>query len=79
LGIVRNHLEEEPVEIPLSSLSADALEGIVKDFILREGTDYGIEEISLEEKMRQVHFMLESGKAAIFFDESSQTCTLISS
>lgn len=72
-------MEEEPVRIPLSSLSDEALEGIIKDFILREGTDYGMEEFSLEDKIHHVRLMLESERAAIYFDALSQTCTLVTS
>jgi len=68
--------EEGPVVIPYESLSADALEGILDDFILREGTDYGDVEYSLEEKREQVKELLKRGKAGIFFESESETCTL---
>jgi len=69
---------KDPVEIPMSSLSEDALEGIIKDFILREGTDYGEVEYSLEEKIGQVKVLLDRGEAHIYFDYDTETCTLIS-
>ena len=68
--------EEVAVAIPYESLSKDALEGILDDFILREGTDYGDVEYSLEEKRTQVVELLKKGKAGIFFESESETCTL---
>jgi uncharacterized protein YheU (UPF0270 family) len=68
--------EEQPVVIPYESLSGDALNGILDDFILREGTDYGAVEYSLEEKREQVKELLKKGKAGIFFEAESETCTL---
>jgi uncharacterized protein YheU (UPF0270 family) len=66
----------EPLIIPLSKLSKDMLDGIIRDFVLREGTDYGQEEYSLEEKTEHVYSQLSSGKAEIYFDEETETCTI---
>ena len=33
--------------VPWSSLSEDALVGIIEDFVTREGTEYGASDISL--------------------------------
>jgi len=68
--------EETPVVVPYESLSKDALDGILDDFILREGTDYGDVEYSLEEKREQVKDLLKKGKAGIFFEVETETCTL---
>ena len=43
-----------PVEIPFDSLSAEAQEGVLNDFIYREGTDYGAIEASLERKQQDL-------------------------
>jgi len=45
---------EVPVEITPSQLSADALNGIIENFILREGTDYGVVEVEFDKKKSQV-------------------------
>ncbi len=39
------------MEIPYKQLSSDALRGIVEEFITRDGTDYGREEVPLEQKI----------------------------
>ena len=61
------------MEIPYSDLSEDALKGMVSEFVLREGTDYGIKEYSLEEKISAVLHQLKTGKAKIIYCEETET------
>jgi uncharacterized protein len=49
---------------------------VIESFVLREGTDYGEREYSLEEKVAQVRAQLERGQARILFDPESNTVTL---
>ncbi len=63
-----------PVEIPYRDLTAQALRGVIESFVLREGTDYGERECSLEEKVSQVCAQIERGVARILFDP--ETCTV---
>jgi uncharacterized protein YheU (UPF0270 family) len=44
----------EFVEIPYKELSAEALRSIIEEFVLREGTEYGARDFSLEEKIQHV-------------------------
>ena len=53
--------------IPVEALAADTLLGVIDAFVLREGTDYGHRDISLEEKRDRVRRLLDSGKAEIVF------------
>ena len=66
----------EPILIPHGELSADALHGVIESFVLREGTDYGEREFSLEQKVAQVRAQLERGRARIVFDPESNTVTI---
>jgi uncharacterized protein YheU (UPF0270 family) len=68
--------DTEPVEIPPGMLSAEALRGVAKTFVLREGTDYGAREFSHEEKVDQVLAALERGEALILFDPGTDSVTL---
>jgi uncharacterized protein len=65
------------VEIPWEQLSADALRGVIDDFVLREGTDYGARETTLETKRDQVLGQLRSGKATVMFEPRTETCTIV--
>lgn len=74
-----NTAEYEPVEIPFERLEESALDGIINDFVLREGTDYGSTEYSLETKIEQVKNALKKGSAKVFFDPHTETCTILTS
>jgi len=65
------------MEIPYDQLSAEALQGIIEAFVLREGTDYGVNEYSLEEKTHMVRLQLERGEAKIVYDPQGQSCNIV--
>lgn len=64
--------------IPVNRLSPEALQGVIQEFVLREGTDYGDREVSLETKYRQVKNKLEKGLAVLVFDDETETTNIIS-
>lgn len=64
--------------IPQSAISSEALEGIIKEFVLREGTEYGATDVSLEAKVKQVQRQLDRGDVVIVFDEGTETVDLVS-
>lgn len=72
-----DEIPAEPVPIPYKELSADALRGVVESFVLREGTDYGEREVSLEQKVAQVMRQLERGEAQILFDPGSESIDIL--
>ncbi len=63
----------EPVIIPHTELSAETLRGVIESYVLREGTDYGQHEYSLEQKVAHVVKQLERGEAQIVFDPDSES------
>lgn len=63
--------------IPITALSADALEGIIKEFVLREGTEYGLVEVSLDTKVQQVRRQIQRGEVVLVYEESSESVDLI--
>jgi uncharacterized protein YheU (UPF0270 family) len=69
---------EIPIEISPEQISEAALAGIIENFILREGTDYGAIEVSFEKKAEQIRRQIEKGEVRIVFDQSSETVSLIS-
>ncbi len=68
---------DEYIEVPPEKLTAELLQAIIEDFITREGTDYGHDEYSLEEKVAQVRLQLNENKAFIAFDSVTESCTLL--
>ncbi|EJC6737125.1 hypothetical protein CRN32_20705 [Vibrio vulnificus] len=59
--------------VPWQQISPEALSNLIREFVLREGTDYGESEYSLEEKIAQVQQQLESGEAVVVFSELHET------
>lgn len=68
---------ENGLEIPVESLSADALDGLIQAFILQEGTDYGAEEAGFATKVEQVKRQLRRGDARILFDATEESCAIV--
>lgn len=66
-----------PVEIPSENLSAEALNGIIEAFVLREGTDYGAVEVSFERKKEQLLKQIKRGEGRIVFDPNTESVTLL--
>jgi hypothetical protein len=65
------------VLIPKDRLSREALLGLVDAFVLREGTDYGHEEPSLESKRADVLRQLDRGEVVIVFDPRTESANLV--
>ena len=67
---------ESPIVVPHTELSPEALRGVVESFILREGTDYGERELTLEEKVANVMRQLEMREVRIVYDPETASVTI---
>lgn len=72
--------------VPYTMLNPDTLRGIVEEFVLREGTDYGYgasvgsesrTTASLDTKVAQVMKQLERGDVAVVYDAETESCDLV--
>lgn len=63
--------------ISAEHLSQEALQGLIEAFITREGTDYGMYEVSLEDKVQQIKALLRTGDVLIIFDAGTESTTLM--
>ncbi|ELB2754141.1 YheU family protein [Vibrio alginolyticus] len=59
--------------IPWQDIAPETLENLIREFVLREGTDYGTVEVSLQDKIDQIKAQLEKGEAVIVFSELHET------
>ncbi len=64
--------------IPTDRLSTEALQGLIEEFVSREGTDYGQQEYSFTQKCEHVQRQLASGLVKVVFDASTDSCNLMS-
>lgn len=63
--------------VPIDQIDPDTLTNLIKEFVLREGTDYGEEEAALEQKIEQVKAQLKSGTAVLVFSELHETINIM--
>lgn len=63
-------------KIPVDKLSPEALQGVIEEFISRDGTDYGEMEVSRETIFRYVKQKIETGLAVLIFDDETETTNI---
>jgi uncharacterized protein len=73
-----HELDGGVIMIPATALSTEALVGVIDDYIVREGTDYGHRDYSLDAKRAQVRGQLERGDVVITFDRRTGTTSIVS-
>ncbi|MBV1839517.1 YheU family protein [Photobacterium ganghwense] len=59
--------------IPWQEIDPETLNNLIEHFVLREGTDYGERELSMDEKVSRVRQQLERGEAVIVYSELHET------
>jgi len=75
----REHGEAEiaPIRVAPDDLAPETLRAVIESFVLREGTDYGERETSLEDKLAQVLRQLRRGEAHITFDPATESVNVV--
>lgn len=63
--------------IPHQDLNPDTLNSIIKEFVLQEGTEYGAEDVSVDDKIEQVKQQLQLGSAVLVYSELHETVNII--
>lgn len=63
--------------VPHHQISPDALQGLIEEFITRDGTDYGAQEFSLADKVQQVRQQLDRGDVVVVFDAATESVSLL--
>ncbi|QHA72131.1 YheU family protein [Proteus mirabilis] len=63
--------------IPWQELSTETLDNLIESFVLREGTDYGMQEKTLEQKVADVKKQLVSGEAVLVWSELHESVNIM--
>jgi uncharacterized protein len=66
-----------PIRVAPDDLEPDTLRAVIESFVLREGTNYGVHETSLEDKVAQVLIQLRRGEAHITFDPATESINVV--
>lgn len=63
--------------IPWQEIEQETLNSLIESFVLREGTDYGEHERSLEQKVDDVRRQLKSGEVVLVWSELNETVNIM--
>ena len=63
--------------IPWQDLAPETLDNLIESFVLSEGTDYGEQERSLEQKVNDVKRQLKSGDVVLVWSELHETVNIM--
>ena len=63
--------------IPWQELEVATLENLIETVVLREGTDYGEQERSLEQKVADVRRQLERGDVVLVWSELHESVNIM--
>ena len=64
--------------IPYQQIDPTTLVRLIEHYVLREGTDYGDNEVTTQQKVAQVKSQLQSGDALIVFSELHESVNIVS-
>lgn len=65
------------MDIPYQAINTQTLRNMIEEFVTRDGTDYGEQELTLDTKVEQVIGFLKVGKAVVQYDESLEICEIV--
>lgn len=68
---------EQGVEVDYQAIASETLHNLIREFVMREGTDYGRIEATLERKVSDVMRQLERKELEIVFDLTTETCSIV--
>ncbi|KMW72678.1 hypothetical protein TI10_14790 [Photorhabdus luminescens subsp. luminescens] len=63
--------------IPWQQLEPETLLNLIESFVLREGTDYGEDEKSLEQKVADIRRQLERGDVMLVWSELHESINIV--
>ncbi len=65
------------INVPILDISPEALKGLLEEYASRDGTDYGVVEVPIDEKTKVLREQLERGELSILFDEETQVFDIV--
>ncbi len=65
------------IDVDHRLLTADTLKSLLTEIILREGTDYGAQELQHDTKINRLMAQLDKGHLKIQYCEDEECCDLV--
>ena len=66
-------VENDTMIIPHRELSAEALAGVIEEYVTRDGTEFG----EVPDKSEAVVRLLDRGELVLVYDPDSESCNII--
>ena len=66
-----------PIIVPWSDIDRATLDNLIEEFVTRDGTDYGEQEVPTATKVEQVRARLKRGEASVVFDDATETVSVM--
>jgi len=66
------------IEIDYKQLNSETLNSLLTEIVLREGTDYGVVEVSVADKKKQLLNALVQGTGVLVYHHSEGFCEVFS-
>ncbi len=64
------------MDVPWENLQPETLRALIEEFVTRDGTDYGVNEVPFASKVEDVYYLLREKKAKIVFDADTESCDI---
>ncbi|KXI30146.1 YheU family protein [Paraglaciecola hydrolytica] len=63
--------------VPINEIAHETLVNLIEGFVLQEGTEYGEQDVNLQDKVLQVLTQLKSGEAFVVYSELHETVNIV--
>ena len=63
--------------VPWQQINADTLNHLLEEFASRDGTDYGAQETSLEDKVAQLKTQLSEKRIVVVYSELHESINIV--
>lgn len=64
--------------IPLDQLNEETLTSVIREWLMRQGEDWGLTDNSLDSAIDQARQALADGKLVLLWDESTESLNIVS-
>jgi len=65
------------IEIPWQNVAADTLNLLLEEIVTRDGTDYGVVEKTVAQRLEEARTSLQKGRAMLVWDETTESASLV--
>lgn len=65
------------VEVPPARIPRESLQALLEEFATRDGTDYGEQETSVQERVAQLQRLLGNGKLRLLFNVEDERWDIV--